>query len=247
MIRRIDRVRMDPVLADLPILWRMLRGRPTLDTQAASLEAFYAPQAEAYDRFRERLLTGRDELVQDLVARLPVTGGVLVELGAGTGRNLVRFGDRLARFDAVHAVDLCPSLLAVARRRAAERRWRNVVISEADATLWQPPQPVDAVLMSYSLSMMPPWREILAQVRTMLRPGGWLALVDFHVPGAGGWIDRRFWPWWFAHDGVWLRVGLLSALSEVGAVESTALRSRPPYLPITVPVVRALVRRTDDP
>ncbi|MGB5833438.1 MAG: class I SAM-dependent methyltransferase [Thiohalocapsa sp.] len=67
-----------------------------------------------YDASRERLLHGRSELIERLDTP---AGAQVVELGAGTGRNLLFFGDRLGRFGQVELVDLCRPLLDQARRR----------------------------------------------------------------------------------------------------------------------------------
>ena len=50
--------------ADARILWRLARGQPRQGDQATRLQAFYAPQAERYDAFRERLRYGRRDQVQ---------------------------------------------------------------------------------------------------------------------------------------------------------------------------------------
>ncbi len=191
--------------ADARILWRMLRGQPEAATHAARLTAFYAPQAGHYDRFRERMLHGRSELVGALA---PADGEALVELGAGTGRNLAFLGQRLAGLRQAWLVDLCPPLLEHARRRFAEQS--QVVTVEADATLWQPPEPVDIVLCAYSLTMIPDWFAAIDNAYAMLRPGGRIGVVDFHVsrahPAPGhvrhGRLARAVWPLWFGHDGV---------------------------------------------
>ncbi|HSO07753.1 MAG TPA: class I SAM-dependent methyltransferase [Pelomicrobium sp.] len=200
---------------DAGVLLQLLRGQPRDGSHAERLQAFYAPQAQRYDAFRERLLHGRGELIERL---LPPSGAVVVELGAGTGRNLDYFGERLAAFGSLYAVDLCPALLAVARARAATRP--NVHVVEADATAFRPPQPADAVYFSYSLTMIPEWERALDNALAMLKPGGLLGCVDFYVSAAGppagrarhGWLTRRFWPAWFSHDGVRLDPGHLPAL-----------------------------------
>ncbi len=200
---------------DAGVLLQLLRGQPRAGSHAERLQAFYAPQAGRYDAFRERLLHGRRELVERL---WPPAGAVVVELGAGTGRNLEFFGERLAAFGRVYAVDLCPSLLDVARARAAARP--NVRVVEADATAFRPPQPVDAVYFSYSLTMIPDWAGALDNALAMLKPDGLLGCVDFYVsaaePPAGharhGWLARRLWPAWFGHDGVRLDPAHLPAL-----------------------------------
>lgn len=227
-------------ISDLPVLWRMLRGMDRRGDHAQRLEGFYAGQAAAYDRFRERLLHGRDELL----ARLPLQpGSSLVELGAGTGRNLEPLAQRIPGLASVHLVDLCPSLLAVARQRIAARSWGNVTAVEADATAWRPPHLVDVVLCAYSLSMMPDWRATVANARAMLKPDGVLAVVDFTVvdpatarlagvkaqPALLRWAWRR----WFGHDGVHPDPALLPYLSEKLKTQHLEIGSgRIPYLPL---------------
>ncbi len=195
------------MLSDVPTLWRVARGMPGGASHAERLQAFYAPQAGHYDAFRERLLHGRQELLDRLA---PPAGARVVELGGGTGRNLAFFGERLGDFTRVEVVDLCPALLARARER-----WRsagNVVAVEADARLWQPDAPVDAVYFSYALTMIPDWEEALDNAVAMLKPGGRLGVVDFTVPASPGPLARRFWRAWFGHDGVHLDERHLPAL-----------------------------------
>ena len=215
------------MLADAPVLWRLLRGMPRTGTHQQRLEGFYAGQAAHYDRFRERLLQGRQETVEGLAATLPEGGGTLVELGCGTGRNLAYLGERRRRLWRAWGVDLCPSLLAQARTRG----WDEVEWIEADATAWRPPAPVDAVLCSYSLTMIPDWFAAVDNALAMLRPGGFLAVVDFHVPRDAR-FARTFWPWWFGHDGVHPNADLLPYLRRrLQRSEIREATAAVPYLP----------------
>jgi S-adenosylmethionine-diacylgycerolhomoserine-N-methlytransferase len=222
---------------DLAVIRQLLRGEPRHGEHKDRLERFYGPQADAYDRFRERLLHGRKELID----ALPVGPGAhVVELGGGTGRNLEFFGERLPTFASVTVVDLCPPLLERARQRSAAHGWSNVHCIEADATRFGPAQPVDAVYLSYSLTMIPDWFAAIDNALAMLKPGGVLGVVDFYVsrkhPAAGlkrhGMFDRTFWPMWFGHDGVRPNPDhlpyLLARSHQVDLVESQA---RVPYLP----------------
>jgi S-adenosylmethionine-diacylgycerolhomoserine-N-methlytransferase len=190
---------------DIRILLSLLRGLPRRGSHAESLQAFYGPQAAGYDSFRERLLAGRRELIGMLS---PPAGARIVELGGGTGHNLGYFGEGLARCAGVEIVDLCPALLAEARRRWAGAG--NVRVVEADAATWRPDAPVDCVYFSYALTMVPDWRAAIENAVAMLRPGGTLGVVDFYVSAADpesglarhGLFTRHFWPRWLAHDGV---------------------------------------------
>lgn len=218
---------MPGLLAEGRVLLQLLRGLSGPGGHAERLSRFYAPQAGEYDRFRERLLYGRRELIERLA---PAPGSHVVELGGGTGRNLDFLGPRLPRLASFTLVDLCRPLLAVAATRAAAHD--NVRLVEADATRFQPAEPADCVYFSYALTMIPDWRAAIDNALLMLKPGGTLGVVDFHISAAHGRFTRAFWPRWFAHDGVRLSVEHLPYLQR--RTESLFLetaRGSVPYLP----------------
>ncbi len=233
---------------DARVLLHLVRGARRGASHQERLQSFYAPQAERYDAFRERLLHGRRELIESIA--LPERARV-VELGGGTGRNLLFFGQRLERLAEATIVDLCPALLEQARRRFTDRH-PNVRLVEADATSWQPQEPVDLVYFAYSLSMIPHWRAALANALRMLGPGGVVAVVDFYVsaarPAPGrvrhGAFARAFWPRWFAHDGVRLGPETPDLLARtVPDHDMRECRGRVPYLGgLAVPYYRFVGR-----
>nr|AEI30554.1 methyltransferase type 12 domain-containing protein [uncultured microorganism] len=243
---------MSGLASDARILWAMLRGLPQGATHAQRLDAFYAPQADRYDSFREGLLHGRDELV----AMLPVRrGGHIVELGGGTGRNAERFGPRLARLDSYTLVELSAPMLAKARERAARLPGLRVV--EGDAATWRPGKPADCAFFSYSLTMIPDWRAAIDNAIALVRPGGLVASVDFYVSAAAaapgmrqhGPLTRWFWPRWFGHDGVRLDPAHLDYLRS--RLQAVALHERSgtvPWLPgLRVPHYLFVGRRRAHP
>lgn len=230
------------IAADARILWQLLRGHPRSGDHAADLAGFYGAQADSYDQFRERLLPGRDALYADLTAQLPRQAR-LIELGAGTGRNLVRFGERLSSLASADLVDLCSPLLA-----QAQKRWQGVSKVRchlADACTWQPTEAADVVTLVYALTMIPDWERALDNAIAMLKPGGMLAVVDFTLtPTQSPWA-RWFWKHWFAHDGVRLSSEHLAALAERLPMHVSQLgESRLPYLPgVRVPYYRFIGRK----
>ncbi len=224
---------------DLKILYQLtlkpIRGRD----HAARMESFYSGQAEAYDDFRRRLLQGRERLME----LLPFTEGARwVDLGGGTGANLEFVGERLSQLAEVQVVDLSPSLLEIAERRADTRGWSNVRAIEADATTYQPSDgPIDIVTFSYSLTMIPDWFAAIENARKMLRPDGVIGVVDFYVsrkyPPAHWkrhrWSTRTFWPIWFGFDNVFPSPDHLPFLHH--HFQTVALeehRAKVPYLPL---------------
>ena len=229
----------------LGTIMHLLRGQQRRGDQAEKLRAFYGPQAAGYDGFRERLLHGRRELVERMLAILADTEGpVLAELGAGTGKNIEYFGAELATFARIDLVDLCPALLDIARSRAA--RWPNVNVIEADAIRYRPADPIDAVLFSYSLTMMPDWRGLVENAAAMLRQGGTIGVVDFTVSSGQSGFARRFWQAWFGHDGVRLEQEHVTTLRRHFPDHQCEERRCPlPYLPgFTVPYYLFIGRKT---
>lgn len=239
--------------SDARVLWTLLRGQPDAASHAERLNRFYGPQAKQYDQFRERLLHGRAELLESLAARLN-PGASLVELGAGTGRNLAFLQHRIDEFQRVQLVDLCAPLVEQARERWKSQS--NVELIEADATTWRPDQAVDAVYLSYALTMIPDWFAALDNALAMLKPGGLLGVVDFYVsrrrPDAEhhrhGGFTRHFWPAWFAHDGVHPSPDHLPYLEyRLETLERHEARASVPYLPgVRVPYYRFVGRKAGD-
>lgn len=217
---------------DLGVILAMLRGPGLAGSHAERLQRLYRNQAGGYDRFRDRFLLGR----RDLVDRLPAGEGAhVVELGAGTGANLERFGPRLRAFDFVALVDLCPALLDVARARCRRPGRDRVRVIEGDACTWRPPdgRPVDVVFFSYALTMIPEWRRAVDNALAMLKPGGYLGSVDFYISRRRhGAPARAFWRAWFGHNAVRPSPDHLPYLSRRTRTVHCAEHTGPiPYVP----------------
>ena len=91
-------------------------------THAERLDDYYRGQADEYDAFRTHLLHGRPKLLE----ALPISDGArVVEFGAGTGWNLEALGPARERCRSIVLVDLCPSLLRVAREQIRRHGWNN--------------------------------------------------------------------------------------------------------------------------
>lgn len=156
-------------------------GRRDADDAARKMDAMYRTQRYIYDATRKFYLLGRDGLISGLN---PPTGGRVLEIGCGTGRNLVRaartFPD--ARF---YGLDVSAVMLASARR-SIERAGlaQKIVTAQADATTFDPVElfgvaSFDRVFVSYALSMIPHWQEALTRACECIAAGGSLHIVDF--------------------------------------------------------------------
>jgi S-adenosylmethionine-diacylgycerolhomoserine-N-methlytransferase len=162
-------------------------------------------------------------------------------MGGGTGGNLEYLGDRIHQLSRILVVDLCASLLEVARNRIIERGWKNVEAVAGDATSFQlDGQPADVVTFSYSLTMIPNWFAAIENAWRLLRPGGVIGVVDFYVsqkyPPRGqrrhSWLSRTLWPAWFGADNVHLGPDRLAYLQwRFRQEELHECKSTVPYLP----------------
>jgi S-adenosylmethionine-diacylgycerolhomoserine-N-methlytransferase len=150
----------------------------------------YRRQRHVYDFTRKYYLLGRDRLIAQLD---PGDGANVLEIGCGTGRNLIAAGRRFprARFFGVDVSTemLTQAILAIARAGLASR----IRVAHADATRFDPgglfgAMRFERIFISYSLSMIPGWRGALDQAIALLAPNGELRIVDF-----GGQEDLPAW------------------------------------------------------
>jgi SAM-dependent methyltransferase len=139
---------------------------------ALQLRAGFDDDAEVYQRTRPVCPAGLfDDLVR--LARL-APGDRVLEIAPGTGQATVPLAERGL---AVTAVELGPSLAAVARRRLA--RFPAVEVVTGSFEDWQPPDGVryDAVVVCNALHWIDPGARY-AKPATLLRPGSVFAIIS---------------------------------------------------------------------
>lgn len=234
-----DAVESRSIRSDLRVLRHLLLHPVRGDTHAERLESFYSGQAGDYDSFRARMLHGRKELIAAI--DLP-DDGVWVDMGAGTGENVMLAGEAAGKLREIHLVDLSSSLLDVASERLQNADIDSAQIHLADATRFEAArESVDLVTFSYSLTMIPDWFEALAAAERMLKPGGMIGVTDFYVSRKfaadghrqHGWMRRAFWSLWFASDNVFLSGDHAAMLHRRFEVERFDERlGKVPYLPL---------------
>jgi S-adenosylmethionine-diacylgycerolhomoserine-N-methlytransferase len=145
------------------------------------MNRMYRRQRHIYDGTRRYYLLGRDRLIAGLH---PAAGADVLEIGCGTGRNLVLSARRYpdARFFGVDvSTEMLTSAISAISRRGLTGRIR---VAHGDASAFDPQAlfgvaAFDAVMISYSLSMIPQWRCVLEGAACRLKPCGRLHIVDF--------------------------------------------------------------------
>lgn len=141
------------------------------------VQRFYRLHSRIYDQTRWLFLHGRRRAVAAL--ELGPDKRIL-EVGCGTGLNFPLIAPRLAAGRGMLVgSDYSAAMLRRARLRVAAARWPHVHLVCQDACRAAFGHPFDAILFSYSLSMIADWRAALAQAHQNLRPGGRIVVLDF--------------------------------------------------------------------
>lgn len=165
---------------------------------ARLMDAVYRHQRHFYDLTRKYYLLGRDLLIDELK---PPQGGNVLELGCGTGRNLIAAARRYpgARF---YGLDISRHMLETAERNISKAGLSDrITLIEGDAANPAATEGLDVpafdrVMYSYTLSMIPIWREALAAGTARLKEGGRIHVVDFgQQERLPGWFRKLLFRW----------------------------------------------------
>ena len=129
------------------------------------MDAIYAWQRHIYDATRKYFLFGRDQLI----ATLDVPGGgTVLEVGCGTGRNLIQVAWRYPTAR-LFGLDISEAMLTTARANINRAGLGDrIMLQQADATRFDAEAlfghaSFDRVFFSYTLSMIPNWKAALQQ------------------------------------------------------------------------------------
>ncbi len=145
------------------------------------MNRMYRWQRYIYDTTRRYYLLGRDRLLADLQT---AAGATILEIGCGTGRNLIQAAGRYpgAR---LFGIDVSTEMLTSATSAVAHCRLTDRIrLAHGDATAFDARAlfgiaAFDRIFISYSLSMIPDWPRVLDAAISHLAAGGSLHVVDF--------------------------------------------------------------------
>lgn len=165
------------------------------EDHAAAMDRMYRYQRHIYDLTRKYYLLGRDHMI----ATLDVPdGGSLLEIGCGTGRNLVR-ASRLYPSATLFGLDISAEMLSTAQGKFSGSH-RSPRLEVADATNFSTRQfgrdGFDRVMISYALSMIPDWQAAIERGIEALDARSSLHIVDFgQQEGLPRWFRSGLQAW----------------------------------------------------
>src|ERR1700743_2427285 len=127
------------------------------------MDSVYRPQRDIYDFTREYYFFCRDRRIEELP---PAADARIVEVGCGTARNLIQMARRYPG-RTFFGLDASEAMLEKARaaiQRAGQSQRITLAHGNAEALtpdLFGETKPFDDIVFSYSLSMIPDWKQSL--------------------------------------------------------------------------------------
>ncbi len=155
------------------------------------MDKMYRRQRYFYDLTRKYYLLGRDKLIEKMNV---AEGENVLEIGCGTGRNLIILARKFpnSRF---YGLDASAEMLKTAEAKVSAEELKNISLKTALADdfdyrkTFNSENPFDTIYFSYSISIIPTWKESIENALANLKSGRSVYIVDFY--------DQKDLPAWF--------------------------------------------------
>ena len=172
-----------------------------------NMDRMYRHQRYFYDITRKYYLLGRDKLIAQMDVQ---TGENVLEVGCGTARNLIILAKKYPKTN-FFGLDASSEMLKTSQLKVDAKHIKNINLKVAladDFTFRETfglAEPFDTIYFSYSISMIPTWKESIANGLKNLKNGHSFYIVDFYdqkdLPKAfqkilQGWLKQfhvQFW------------------------------------------------------
>ena len=172
-----------------------------------SMDKMYRHQRYFYDITRKYYLLGRDKLIAQMDVKPDEN---VLEVGCGTARNLIILAKKYLDTN-FFGLDASSEMLKTSQIKVDAKRIKNINLKVALADdfthldTFGLAEPFDTIYFSYSISMIPTWKESIANGLKNLKSGRSFYIVDFYdqkdLPKAfqkilQGWLKQfhvQFW------------------------------------------------------
>jgi len=198
-----------------------LKASETIQSEAqmkSNMDKMYRWTRHIYDFTRKYYLLGRDDLIKHLNAN---DNDDICEVGCGTARNLIKMQRAYPNAN-FYGLDASDEMLKTANAHLENASLESkVTLKQAFSqsfdpkTLFELKKPLDKIVFSYALSIIPPWKESIDHAISLLPSGGEMHIVDF-----GGqrrlpkWL-RNFIFWWLRQFHVYYKPDILRYLKKL--------------------------------
>lgn len=169
-----------------------------MDDAFKTMDRMYRLQRYFYDATRKYYLLGRDRLLDEMEINPDES---VLEVGCGTARNLIILAKRYP-LTSFYGLDASAAMLQTARSKIAASRAPNITLQTALADDFTHQQtfalnePFGKIFFSYSISMIPSWRNAIENSLSNLPSGGRLYIVDFYDFEGLPRLFQKLLKWW---------------------------------------------------
>jgi len=188
------------------------------------MDNMYRWTRHVYDLSRKYFLLGRDDMIETLNAR---EGEQVCEVGCGTARNLIKMAKTYPRAD-FYGIDVSDEMLKTAQK-SVQKAALDLALAQGFAQSFSPKdlftlkKPLDKIVFSYALSIIPPWRESLDHTLKILPKGGEIHIVDFGSMADQSKLFREFMFWFLDKFHVYHKPEILEYLKRLEFEKSGSL------------------------
>lgn len=165
--------------------------RPRRGPDRSAALALYRRRAGVYDLELALFEPIRRQAIERLALR---RGETVLDVGCGTGLSLALLREGVGATGRIIGIEQSPEMIAQARERVAQQRWRNVTLLCAPVECAAIPAPAHAALFHFTHDILRR-REALAQVVAHLAPGA--RVVASGLKWTRGWAapaNLLVWP-----------------------------------------------------
>lgn len=194
-----------------------------------NMDRMYRIQRYFYDATRKYYLLGRDRLLDEMDIK---PGEHVLEAGCGTARNLIILAKRHPKAH-FYGLDASAAMLETAQAKVDAAGVKNITLKTALAddfrfdSTFHLAKPFDKIFFSYSISMIPPWRESIENALQNLAAEGSLFIVDFYDQRDLPRAFARFLKWWLSKFHVTHWEGLMPFLESQEITRRFEVRIEP--------------------
>jgi S-adenosylmethionine-diacylgycerolhomoserine-N-methlytransferase len=202
-----------------------------MSSHATAMDRMYRHTRHIYDLTRKPYLLGRDRLIAELDLE---HGGTVLEMGCGTGRNLVAVARAYPKAE-LYGFDISEEMLKTAKAAVGRAGLTDRIhLAQGDATAFDAVatfgrDAFDRVYFSYALSMIPPWRDALAHGLALTHARGRFSVVDFGFCEGLGRLPRAILHGWLKLFHVTPRATLEDELKALAKSNGRAFRFERPF------------------
>lgn len=147
-----------------------------IDKSLDKIKKKYKLESKIYDLTRWAFLFNRKDAVNKLELN---KGDTVAEFGCGTGLNFKLLHKKVGNNGKIIGIDFSIEMLKEAKKKIIKNNWKNIKLIQGDVSSFSLDEKLDGILFSYSLSMIPRWKDAIKNAKKILKNKKKFVILDF--------------------------------------------------------------------